>query len=101
MECHSCGASIGGNELNCPYCNGAVQRVQPVNNGAAGAVQTSQHNGPAIPPYQPTLTASNKIPAGICAIFFGCLGVHKFILGYKNEALTMLSQLSNQRGPPQ
>ena len=38
---------------------------------------------------QPT-TAQKKIPAGICGILLGALGVHKFILGYTKEGLIML-----------
>lgn len=34
--------------------------------------------------------ASSKIPAGICGILLGSLGVHKFILGYTGAGLTML-----------
>jgi TM2 domain-containing membrane protein YozV len=34
--------------------------------------------------------ASKKIAAGICAILLGCLGVHKFILGYTTEGVIML-----------
>ena len=34
--------------------------------------------------------ASNKIPAGICAILLGALGIHKFILGYTGAGLIML-----------
>src|SRR6516165_2657060 len=34
--------------------------------------------------------ASNKIPAGICGILLGSLGVHKFILGYTGAGLVML-----------
>ncbi len=34
--------------------------------------------------------ADKKIVAGICAILLGCLGVHKFILGYTGEGITML-----------
>lgn len=34
--------------------------------------------------------AEKKISAGICGILLGCLGVHKFILGYTGEAFTML-----------
>jgi TM2 domain-containing membrane protein YozV len=34
--------------------------------------------------------ASKKIAAGICAILFGPLGIHKFILGYTGEGVTML-----------
>jgi TM2 domain-containing membrane protein YozV len=35
--------------------------------------------------------ASKKIPAGICGILLGCLGVHKFILGYTVEGIIMLA----------
>jgi len=34
--------------------------------------------------------ASNKIPAGICGILLGSLGIHKFILGYTGAGLVML-----------
>jgi len=46
---------------------------------------------PTIAP-PPTLAsrASNKIPAGICGILLGSLGVHKFILGYTGAGLVML-----------
>jgi TM2 domain-containing membrane protein YozV len=33
---------------------------------------------------------SKKIAAGICGILLGSLGVHKFILGYSSEGVTML-----------
>ena len=31
-----------------------------------------------------------KLTAGLLGIFLGSLGIHKFYLGYKNEALIML-----------
>jgi len=34
--------------------------------------------------------ASKKIPAGICGILLGALGIHKFILGYNKQGLIML-----------
>ncbi len=45
---------------------------------------------PPLPP--PTISdrASKKIPAGVCGILIGCLGVHKFILGYTGAGLIML-----------
>jgi TM2 domain-containing membrane protein YozV len=51
----------------------------------------------AVPP--PTITpppstfnprASNKLPAGLCGILLGSLGIHKFILGYTGAGLIML-----------
>ncbi len=51
--------------------------------------------GPIAPPPQSATgaydpRASNKIPAGICAILLGGFGVHKFILGYTRAGLIML-----------
>ncbi|MDT8391202.1 MAG: TM2 domain-containing protein [Lentisphaeria bacterium] len=34
--------------------------------------------------------ASKKLPAGICGILLGGLGIHKFILGYNTEGVIML-----------
>jgi TM2 domain-containing membrane protein YozV len=48
---------------------------------------------PFVPPASPPMShprASNKIPAGICGIILGGLGVHKFILGYTGAGLIML-----------
>jgi TM2 domain-containing membrane protein YozV len=44
----------------------------------------------APPASVPNPRASNKIPAGICGILLGSLGVHKFILGYTGAGLIML-----------
>lgn len=50
---------------------------------------------PVSPPVQPHVAmrppgADKKIAAGICGILLGPLGIHKFILGYTGEGLTML-----------
>jgi TM2 domain-containing membrane protein YozV len=45
---------------------------------------------PIAPPPTLAARASNKIPAGICGILLGSLGVHKFILGYTGAGLIML-----------
>ena len=37
------------------------------------------------PPCTSNPRASNKIPAGICGILLGGLGIHKFILGYRGR----------------
>jgi TM2 domain-containing membrane protein YozV len=48
--------------------------------------------GQATPAYPNAVSPveSKKILCGIMAILFGSLGVHKFILGYQKEGLTML-----------
>jgi len=47
---------------------------------------------PAVPPLASAANprASNKLPAGICGIILGGLGVHKFILGYTGAGIIML-----------
>ena len=45
---------------------------------------------PMAPPSVFAVRASNKIPAGICGILIGWLGIHKFILGYTGAGLIML-----------
>ncbi len=42
------------------------------------------------PPSTSNPRASNKLPAGVCGILLGALGVHKFILGYTGAGLIML-----------
>ena len=42
------------------------------------------------PPSTSNPRASNKLPAGLCGILLGGLGVHKFILGYTGAGLIML-----------
>ncbi len=42
------------------------------------------------PPSVQVPRASNKIPAGVCGILLGSLGIHKFILGYTGAGLIML-----------
>jgi TM2 domain-containing membrane protein YozV len=54
---------------------------------------------PPVPPpgnYQPgspnqTPVNNNKLAAGLCGIFLGWAGVHKFILGYTTEGIIMLA----------
>ncbi len=35
--------------------------------------------------------AEKKIAAGLCGILIGGLGIHKFVLGYQQEGIIMLS----------
>ena len=45
---------------------------------------------PIAPPPAAVSRASNKIPAGVCGILLGSLGIHKFIPGYTGAGLVML-----------
>jgi TM2 domain-containing membrane protein YozV len=42
------------------------------------------------PPPAIASRATSKIPAGVCGILLGSLGIHKFILGYTGAGLVML-----------
>ncbi len=35
--------------------------------------------------------ADKKLPAGLCGIFLGAFGVHKFVLGYTKTGIIMLA----------
>ncbi|MGB0776018.1 MAG: TM2 domain-containing protein [Akkermansiaceae bacterium] len=54
---------------------------------APPAAQTPPPAGP--PTGAPVPGADKKMLAGLLAIFLGAFGVHKFILGYKNEGIIM------------
>jgi TM2 domain-containing membrane protein YozV len=62
----------------------------------AGAAGSAPPPGAALPPtiaaVGSTLSAraSNKVPAGVCGILLGGLGIHKFILGYTAAGLILL-----------
>jgi len=62
----------------------------------ASELKSAPPPAPAVPPtitsLSPTVAAraANKIPAGICGILLGALGIHKFILGYTGAGLIML-----------
>jgi TM2 domain-containing membrane protein YozV len=45
---------------------------------------------PIVAPSAGASRAANKIPAGVCGILLGSLGIHKFILGYTGAGLVML-----------
>ncbi|MCS6873786.1 MAG: TM2 domain-containing protein [Pyrinomonadaceae bacterium] len=50
-----------------------------------------QYQGGGSPDYWKSQGADKKLIAGICGILLGGLGVHKFVLGYKNEGIILLA----------
>jgi TM2 domain-containing membrane protein YozV len=66
--CQNCGKPAVSNAVVCTNCGVGLAR--------AGFVSDPR--------------ASNKIPAGICGIVLGSLGIHKFILGYTTAGIIML-----------
>lgn len=77
--CPGCATqNIGVNE-RCTNC-GTILPVSPM---------PMQH----IPQQQPTQIpgAEKKLAAGLCGILLGGLGIHKFILGYNQEGIILIS----------
>ncbi|HEV3385104.1 MAG TPA: NINE protein [Gemmata sp.] len=75
--CHECGESIRKRASICPKC---------------GVRQPSVRNPRASYRTDPALRHANgqKLAAGLCGIFLGALGIHKFILGLNQQGITML-----------
>ncbi|MEJ7848365.1 MAG: TM2 domain-containing protein [Pyrinomonadaceae bacterium] len=77
--------------VTCPRCStqnsGLNSRCMNCGNAMPVAPMPMQHM-----PQQGQLPgADKKIAAGICGILLGGFGVHKFILGYQNEGIILLS----------
>jgi TM2 domain-containing membrane protein YozV len=80
------------NYVTCPGCltQNPGMNIRCINCGTALPPAPMQH----MPNYgQPVRVpgADKKIPAGICGILLGGLGIHKFILGYQTEGVIMLA----------
>ena len=102
--CTKCGAQNEDFAQNCSQCQSPLPKI---------AVQSPPYQAPSAyqsaydPGYQPIQPPANlygqlptqdwqrqgadkRIIAGILAIILGGLGIHKFILGYQKEGMTML-----------
>ena len=68
-----------------------AQEWKPLGSFSEFASELKAVPPPIVPPPSAAASrASNKIPAGICGILLGSLGIHKFILGYTGAGLIML-----------
>jgi|HubBroStandDraft_5_1064220.scaffolds.fasta_scaffold182682_1 TM2 domain-containing membrane protein YozV len=71
--CHECGESIRKKARICPEC------------GVKQPEGRSKRNDPLL-----RQANSQKMAAGLCAIFLGAFGVHKFILGMNRQGILLL-----------
>jgi len=78
VTCPNCHTQNPGINTRCVNCGTAM----PV---TAAPMQQMPNAG-----VQPA-GADKKVAAGICGIVLGGLGIHKFILGYQQEGIIMLS----------
>ncbi len=77
--CPGCGTQNPGINVRCTNC-GTVLPISPM------PMQPVPR-----PAGSPPAGAEKKIAAGICGIVLGGLGIHKFILGYTQEGVILLS----------
>ena len=81
--CTKCGAI---NDEVAQYCTTCQAPLTAVNTG----YQPMQSVNPGAMTDWKAMGGDKKVVVGICAILFGWLGVHKFILGYTTEGIIQL-----------
>lgn len=82
--CPQCGASVPVNATECKYCGETfAQYQQPVQQSAQQPVQNIYVNNQSATSdgIDQSWPIKSKIAAGILALLFGGIGVHKFYLG--------------------
>jgi TM2 domain-containing membrane protein YozV len=79
VSCPSCHSQNPANYQTCTNC-GTMLPISPMPMQPAGGYGAQKLPG-----------ADKKIAAGICGIVLGGLGIHKFVLGYQQEGIIMLS----------
>lgn len=77
--------SQAGSVVACPKCGGKFQLPVPT-----ASPNHDQNRGAYVAPTEFQSFVSKKVPAGICGILLGGLGIHKFILGLNNPGIIML-----------
>lgn len=96
MFCRSCAHQLDDKAVACTQCgldprNGTAF-CQACGKPTVPAAVVCTNCGVALATPGPTVLkgADKKIPAGVCGILLGALGVHKFILGYTVPGVIML-----------
>ncbi len=82
IACTKCGLNPRAGTSFCQNC------AKPTPTQSVVCINCWAQLARAFPFHDPR--ASNKIPAGICGIVLGALGIHKFILGYTTAGIIML-----------
>lgn len=92
MKCQTCAADVTGKRF-CTNCGTAAPLAGPTlappnTQGAPGSYIRAP--GAIGSPYHFGQPSDKRLPAGLCGIFLGGLGIHKFVLGYTNAGIIML-----------
>ena len=102
--CTKCGAQNDDYSRNCSQCQAPLPAIGGQQTAYQAQTDYQQPYQPNYEPIQPPMPlygqpqgqdwqaagADKKIIAGILGIVLGGLGIHKFILGYQKEGMTML-----------
>ena len=86
VRCPHCSAQLSvspssaGQTSTCSHCSGKFQLPIPTAHVQLDAGETARKE-----------FIDKKLAAGLCGILLGGFGVHKFILGYNNAGIIMLS----------
>lgn len=65
-------------------------RVDFVPQGGSAVAIYEAYGAPGLPQKPAGSRDCNRLAAGLLAIFLGCLGIHKFYLGYQQEGIILL-----------
>lgn len=84
IKCSNCGTENTGLENYCRNCGTSLD--DPFQQQQQQQQMQQQYQSP-----QQTQGADKKLAAGITGILLGGFGVHKFILGYQQEGIILLS----------
>ena len=87
MNCPNCGGTIQPGSNRCVKCGSYIEPQQPAA-PAAGEAPAQPAPGPA--GAAAAGAAKSKLAAGLLGIFVGCLGVHRFYLGYTGIGVAIL-----------
>ncbi len=100
MFCVSCGSMVDDTAAFCPKCGGRTGATPPA--GApppppapapGPAAAPGQFSGTAAAPAPAPIAGSapkSKLAAALLGIFLGCLGIHRFYLGYTTIGIIQL-----------
>ncbi len=94
MFCRNCGQQVEEKAIACPKCGVSPTTENKFCYNCGTATQPNQiictKCGVSLAKPSPAVSAKSKATAGILGIFLGCLGIHKFYLGYSLEGIIML-----------
>ena len=94
MYCRNCGQSVDEKAVACPHCGVPPWMEKKFCPNCGAATQLNQilcvKCGASLATGSQGIGGKNRIVAGVLGVLLGCLGIHKFYLGYTKQGLIML-----------